>query len=286
METDQSNDTNALAALRLLIEQSGAEAVTAFINYQSRENKIRIAALLGTIGDVPSNTLLNSMMNSDHSSYEITSSVVRGLSKSTAGQEKILELASAQQLPNEVALLAGGLLSRSADEAIRWKALQVLPKPNLDASNPLPPLDVLVRLEGDAAKGLQVFRGVATCSNCHVVSGYGKKVGPNLSEIGSKLSREALYAAILAPSAGISHNYENYLAMMDEDRVLSGLLIAQTEDRIVLRNADAIDIEIETDDLIELRKSDRSIMPEGLHQTTDQQGLVDLVSYLMTLKAK
>jgi len=133
---------------------------------------------------------------------------------------------------------------------------------------------------------MAIFRGVATCANCHIVDGFGKQVGPDLSEIGSKLSREAMFTSILAPSAGISHNYENMIALTEDGRVVNGVLVSETDDKLVLRTAEAIDLEFDQDDIVDVKKSEKSIMPENLHHTTDQQGLVDMVEYLMGLKKK
>ena len=71
---------------------------------------------------------------------------------------------------------------------------------------------MLLKSKGDATRGKEIFNGIAKCNTCHVVNGAGKEVGPNLSEIGSKLSREAFFESILFPSAGISHNYETWTA--------------------------------------------------------------------------
>lgn len=38
-----------------------------------------------------------------------------------------------------------------------------------------------------------------TCNKCHLVRGEGKQIGPDLTEIGSKLSREAMFESILYP---------------------------------------------------------------------------------------
>ena len=68
---------------------------------------------------------------------------------------------------------------------------------------------------------MEVFNTVGTCSKCHKVSGAGKEVGPDLSEIGDKLSREDIYVAILNPNAAVSHNYETYSLLDVDGRVPS-----------------------------------------------------------------
>ena len=151
---------------------------------------------------------------------------------------------------------------------------------------PLEPIDKLAQLRGNSNAGLKLFRGVATCANCHIVDGFGKEVGPNLSEIGTKLSREAMFTSILDPSAGISHNYENYIVLTDTGQVVTGLKMSETPAEIVIRTAEAIDHKIAQNTIEQMKKSEKSIMPDNLHQTIDQQGLVDIVEYMTTLKKK
>ncbi|MGB7343662.1 MAG: hypothetical protein WBD20_05595, partial [Pirellulaceae bacterium] len=61
---------------------------------------------------------------------------------------------------------------------------------------------------------------------------------------------------------------------------------SETADEVVIRTAEAIDRKIPTDEIEQLKKSDKSIMPENLHHSFDQQGLLDIVEYMMTLKKK
>ena len=148
------------------------------------------------------------------------------------------------------------------------------------------PIDELAAMKGDIDNGLQLFRGTETCSNCHVIDKFGKEVGPDLSEIGSKLSREAMYTSILDPSAGISHNYENYIVLTASGQVINGLKMSETPEEVIIRTPEGIDRKIPQNEIEEIKKSEKSIMPDNLHQTIDQKGLVDIVEYMTTLTKK
>ena len=78
------------------------------------------------------------------------------------------------------------------------------------------------------ARGKIVYNTVGKCNTCHIVNKEGKEVGPDLSEIGSKLSREAMFESILFPSAGISHNYETWTAATDAGNVVTGIKVSET----------------------------------------------------------
>ena len=125
---------------------------------------------------------------------------------------------------------------------------------------------------------------MGTCSKCHVVGGEGRGVGPDLSGIGAKLSREALYAAVLAPSDAISHNYETWTAVLADGRSLTGLLVSQSPEQIVVRGVDAIDVAIPAGEVEELVRQPVSLMPADLATTLSTDELVDLISWLETLR--
>jgi putative heme-binding domain-containing protein len=129
-----------------------------------------------------------------------------------------------------------------------------------------------------------VFAGAGTCGKCHVVNGAGKAVGPDLSGIGAKLSRPALYEAILAPSAAISHNYETWTALREDGRSVTGLLVSKSDTELVIRGADGIDVAIPAGEIEELIKQPVSLMPADLAATLSADELVNLVAWLETLR--
>lgn len=156
--------------------------------------------------------------------------------------------------------------------------------PATAGSKPLPPVSELAKRSGDVAHGQELFKTKATCIKCHKVRGEGKEVGPDLSEIGSKLSREAMFVSILDPSAGISHNYETYSAILDSGNIVTGLKVSETDDSITIRSAESIDKVISKDELEEVIKSSVSLMPADLQKTMSEQELVDVVEFIATLK--
>ncbi len=102
----------------------------------------------------------------------------------------------------------------------------------------------------------------------------------------SKLALEAMYVAILDPSAAISFNFETYNVLMDDGRDFSGVLVSQTDDSVTIKTAEAIERTIDRDEIDELIKQQISLMPSDLAQKMTTQQLVDVVEYLMALKKK
>ena len=281
--------SDAVEATRVVsAEDDGPQRLRDLVRDEDLSVAVRTATLLGLVGSGRGVNVLAELVAEadDEQPYERRAAAVRGLASSNLGAKRLLELAAEGTLPRDTHLLVGGLLSRSNDASIREQAGERFPRPQQPNREPLPPLSDLAQMRGDIASGIELFRTKGTCANCHVVNGEGKAVGPDLSEIGSKLSREAMLTSILDPSAGISHNYETTIVLLDSGQVITGVMVSETADRVVIRTAEAIDRTVSRDEIEELKKGDVSIMPADLHHATGQQGLIDIVEYLMTLRQK
>ena len=111
-------------------------------------------------------------------------------------------------------------------------------------------------------------------------------MGPSLSEIGTKLSKEALFTSLLDPSAGVSHNYETYALVTLVGNIITGIKINETKDEVTLRTAEGIDKTVTQSNVDELIKTGVSLMPADLQRLLSDQELVDIVAYLSALKKK
>ncbi len=278
-----SDNSKSEAASLLLDTADGQVRLSNLVQSKDINSASTATRVLGNLGSERSRILLSNLVKNTEIEFEVRKQAVIGLSKNGTGQNAILQLVTNHELPADMRLLAGGLLTRSDNATIRERAQRLLPQPQQKNAAPLAPIDQLAGMKGTIESGKKLFEGIATCSNCHIVNRNGKEVGPDLSEIGSKLSREAMYTAILDPSAGISHNYENYSVLTLDGQVINGLKISETNEEVVVRTADAIDRRVAKTDVELIKKSDKSIMPENLHHTFDQQGLIDIVEYMSSL---
>jgi putative heme-binding domain-containing protein len=168
---------------------------------------------------------------------------------------------------------------------LKAQAAQVLPLPQGRNTAPLLRLQELLKMPGDTQKGAQVFaRAEVGCVNCHRVNDKGVDLGPALSEIGAKLGKDGLYEAILDPSAGIAFGYEAWQIDLKSGDEAFGIIVSETADELVLKDAKAIATRIKKSDITKRQQSKTSLMPAGLQQTMSTQDLVDLVEYLSSLK--
>ena len=134
-------------------------------------------------------------------------------------------------------------------------------------------------------RGAEVFaRSTVGCINCHQVNGKGTDFGPNLSEIGTKLGKDALYEAILDPSAGISFGFEAWQIELKSGDEAYGLIVSDTTEEIAVKTQAGIVTRYKKSEVAKREQQKLSIMPAGLQQTMSPEDLVDLVEYLSSLK--
>ena len=152
---------------------------------------------------------------------------------------------------------------------------------------------------GNSAAGAEIFWGRGGCSACHMVSGRGGRLGPDLSRVGAARSVSYLVDSIREPnkdlSAGLSDPNNHYgvplvydtvtVATRDGQRITG---IAKNEDTFSLQLLDT------REELHLLLKSDlksvtherKSLMPAYSRETISDSDLGDLVAYLVGLRGE
>ena len=233
----------------------------------------RAAWLLGRYGREAANNLESRRM------------AIRAMGQIRQGSQELLKWVEAGEYDRSLEPVIAAALFSSPMPDIRERAHSLFPGAVGVNQRPRPDADQLLTIAGDPVRGKKIFESEpAQCSKCHLVNGAGRAVGPDLSEIGNKLSREAMLESMLFPSAGISHNYESWTVVTVDGEVLNGLLISRTEQEIQLRDAEGNTRKVLSDGYDELRPNTLSLMPEGVHNLLNDQELADLVAWLTTLK--
>ncbi len=131
--------------------------------------------------------------------------------------------------------------------------------------------------KGDAATGQVVFKKV--CGQCHKIYGEGQEVGPEITANG-RSNFEQLLSNVFDPSLVIGASYQARTVATVDGRVLTGLLVEDSPQRIVLKMQGGKLETIARDDVEQLKVSELSMMPEGLEKQLQPQELVDLFAFL------
>ena len=283
---EHAEQTSGVRAAELLFAMDQQGELVELTQAEDAEEALAAIGLIGRSGGMKAAELLLSIVTSDSIAADRRIAAIAALSGHVKGQSQMLELVKTKALSDDLEFAAANLLLSSDDDSIATEARKYLTLPETADSEPLPPLAELGRRRGDARAGAGVFRQQGTCSQCHQIHGEGKVVGPDLSEIGSKLSREAMLVAILDPSAAISHSFETYVLLTEDGTAITGLLISQTDAEITLRTNEGIDRTVDREEVELFEKKSKSMMPQDLQRLMTADQLVDLVEYLMTLQKK
>ena len=130
---------------------------------------------------------------------------------------------------------------------------------------------------GDAKQGAALFK--QNCVACHAVRGFGHHVGPDLSGIAGR-PQEDLLSDILDPNRELSPDYLAYTAVTESGSAHTGLILAETATSLTLRGAEDREVTLQRSTILQLQVSGKSLMPEGMEQKIDLQGLADLLEFL------
>ena len=135
--------------------------------------------------------------------------------------------------------------------------------------------------KGDANQGRSLFR--QHCAACHRMENVGHEIGPNLSAFASR-GAAAILTNVLDPNREVGPQYVNQIVVTQDGRSHSGILISQSAASITLKRGDSITETIPREEIEELRSTGQSIMPEGFETSLGEQGLADLISYILSGK--
>ena len=207
---------------------------------------------------------------------------VKSLAKTRAGGTALLDLADSGKLPDELKATAAFACAASPDAGVRVAGAKKLPLPKSRDGTPLPPIAKLVEMPGDPKSGAAVYRNPKgpNCIACHQIGEEGKLVGPPLTTIGQKLSKEQMLEAILTPSASILMSFENWVVRTKDGEIKNGILTEDTDDHVTLKDAQGEFIDIPVASIALKKQLKLSLMPEGLTSAMSVQELADLVEYL------
>ena len=279
------NNAAGVDAAKLILEHKQGALFESSLNGTNVASAVKLAEVLGNAGENQIVPLLEPIVADPKRDVALRKQAVRSLAKNQEGASALLRLVKDDKLAPDLKFIASSELNHARWPGIKAEAAQLLPLPQGQNAQELPPVSELVKMKGDPVKGAEVFRReTVACIKCHQVNGEGVDFGPALSEIGTKLGKDALYEAILDPSAGISFGYEAWQIELKNGDEAFGLVVSDTADEIAVKAQTGIVTRYKKSDIARKDQQKLSIMPAGLQQAMSTQDLVDLVEYLSSLK--
>lgn len=132
----------------------------------------------------------------------------------------------------------------------------------------------------DRSAGRMLFK--ESCAKCHKLFGEGGTTAPDIT--GAQRSNlNYLLENIVDPSATVSKNYKMSIVILDDGRVLNGIVLENRSDSptISLQLPDQL-IRLDRSSIEQLRETEMSLMPEGQLDRLTPHQVRDLMGYLMS----
>ncbi|MDO9551213.1 PVC-type heme-binding CxxCH protein [Rhodonellum sp.] len=277
-----SDNNIGRSAAGTLLRQGGADHVNQVLAGKDEKQIFAMLQAIKRVGSKESIQILEALTFDQKQPLSVRREAAGSIGGSYDGEGKVLELLKAEKFPENLKAAAVSGVSNAWRKSVRMEAASYLD--NNDEENKTLPIKTLMEMEGNIDNGLIIFK--RNCSVCHQVNEIGLDFGPKLSEIGSKLPKEAQYLSILHPDAGISFGYEGYMVKLKDGSTLGGIISSRTETDIDLKMPGGTVTPLKTSDITSITQMENSMMPSGLEKSMSSQELVDLVEYLMTLKSK
>ncbi len=126
---------------------------------------------------------------------------------------------------------------------------------------------------------------VLACAQCHQIGKEGINRGPNLVDVVNKYKGDAkaVLQEILEPSRGIEEKYRNVSLQLEDDNVVTGLILAEDNETVKIQTGpNGAQVEnVAKSTIVSRRPSTISIMPMGLLNSRDKEQILDLLAYLL-----
>jgi len=135
--------------------------------------------------------------------------------------------------------------------------------------------------EKDPRRGAEVFKKV--CAACHRIGDEGHKIGPELDGIGLR-GLDRLLEDMLDPSRNVDQAFRATLLTTDDGQVLTGLVLREEGDVLVLVDSQGKEIRVPTAQIDEREVSPLSPMPANVTELVSPDDLNHLLAYLLSQK--
>ena len=203
------------------------------------------------------------------------------LARSDATMDLVGAIESGNVLISELSLDQRQMLLEHPNRGVQRTARAMMARggalPNADRQAVLERLLPLAKLEGDVALGKEAFK--KNCSICHMHSGEGKKIGPDLTGMAVHPKAELL-THIIDPSRDVEGNFRVYTVQTEDGEVINGLLASESKTSIEMYDAKGEKKVVLREDIARLKSSRKSLMPEGFEKQMKEEELTNLLQFL------
>jgi putative membrane-bound dehydrogenase-like protein len=189
--------------------------------------------------------------------------------------------------PQDISATARRALADASDKTIADNAERLLGRYRPPGADKLKLIAdkraVVLSGTADASNGHEVAK--RTCFVCHKLYGEGADVGPDLTGVG-RSTLEALLHNVIDPNEVVGGGFETTEVTLKDDSTVSGRVVEETDTRIKLVAAGPMEHTLAKSDIKlvngkpAIRKTELSLMPDGLEQIPDKD-FRDMIMFIL-----
>lgn len=175
-------------------------------------------------------------------------------------------------------------LERNANPIIRARAKELLAgtgRKDIEALQEM--LVSIKRLTPSPENGKLQFE--KNCSMCHHFDNLGTAVGPDIN-FRAQAGDFSILKKIMDPNADATPFYYSYNVETEDFETFTGIIAAEGEDEIEIRGPGGEMNTVAREAIATVECSEKTLMPSGWQEALGEQGIVDLIEYLVSTARK
>lgn len=286
VKDDKLSLKNRIAAAELIVETQpdSDETANQILDFIAPQTPPDLAlALIGTLRECSAPSLgataIERMGTLTPSAREAVLELL--LSRRPMTTELLAALEQGKIRVSDLSLVHKQLLNDYPDESLRNRARAIFEQSqgtvSADRKEVLAQFADLANTKGDPASGKEIF--TKNCAVCHRYQGQGATVGPDLTGMGVH-GKQQLLVHILDPNRDVEGNYQAYIVVLNDGRVLNGLLAGESGTSVDLLDNEGKRRAILREDIDEISRTGKSLMPEGFEKQLSKDQLAGVLEFL------
>jgi putative heme-binding domain-containing protein len=280
-----TNPTERITAIRALSEAGPPQTAEQLLSLLgTRQSQAVNEALLTAVGRFKQESLGTEILSRWSSlSTTLRDRAIDVLASRTAWSRQLLQAVAAGKVdPKSVStdqvrhILLHGDADIARQVTARWGAIRTTTPREKEGLIKAVSI-TLSRGSGNLSNGHKLF--VKNCAICHRLYGEGNQIGPDLTAADRK-NLNVLLPNVIDPSAVIRPEFRCYNVVLDDGRILTGLLADANDSTVTVLDAKNQRTVVKRSDIEELKVSETSLMPENVLLPLGDQDLCDLFAYI------
>lgn len=138
-------------------------------------------------------------------------------------------------------------------------------------------------VDGNEARGREIFHSKGRCTECHVVNGRGGLLGPDLSLIANQKSVRALREALTVAKPMIPAGYQPVQITTKDGQSIRGVVRNENNFSLQVLDSEGKIHLLERDELRKIDYQRQSLMPANYDKTLNETEFRDLLAFLSRL---